>query len=243
MGSPLDEAAAARRFHTTRWSLIIAAAKSTPETRTALAELCRLYWPPVYAFVRRSHEREDALDLTQSFFARILEHHDLARVDRRRGRFRNWLLAALQHFLINDWRHEHAKKRGGGAIPLSLDAIDAEERHVRAAVDSVTPAQLYEHRWVHTLLHLVMDKLEHEQAQRGQLAWFKRLQPHMLADEDATSYQGLARELGVAEGALRVQVSRLRRRYRDLLHAQVAETVDSEDEVTDELRSLLAALL
>lgn len=242
MGRPLDEIAGARRFHTTRWSLVAAAAEASPETRTALAELCRLYWGPVYAFVRRSRDRDDALDLTQSFFTRLLEHHDLARVDRRRGRFRNWLLAALQHFLANDRRRERAQKRGGGALPLSLDAIEAEERHVHAAVDAVTPAQIYDHRWVHTLLQHVMDKLEREQAQRGQLAWFKRLQPHLL-ENAVEPYRELARELGVSDGALRVQVSRLRRRYHDLLHAEVAETVACADDVADELRSLLAVLL
>jgi DNA-directed RNA polymerase specialized sigma24 family protein len=157
----------ARCFQTTRWSLVAAAGESTPETRTALAELCRLYWPPVYTFVRRTRrDPQDALDLTQSFFAQILAHNDLANVDRRRGRFRNWLLAALKHFLANERRRERAKKRGGGATVLSLDAIAAEEHCACAPVEVLTPEHAYDRRWAVTVLDHVMGKLEREHAQQ-----------------------------------------------------------------------------
>lgn len=233
--------AAVRRFRTTRWSLVAAAAELTPGTRAALAELCELYWPPVYTFVRRSrHDPQDALDLTQSFFARILEHNNLASTDPQRGRFRNWLLAALKHFLANEWRRARAQKRGGGVTVLSIGATDDDSRHAHDPADSLTPEHMYERRWALTLLDHVMETLEREYATQGKREWFEQLKSHLVGDEP--SYEALARKLGKASGTLRVQVHRLRRRFRDLLRAEITGTVEAADDVDDELRNLFAAL-
>ncbi len=230
-------------FRTTRWSLIAAAAGLTAETRTALAELCELYWPPVYAFVRRTgRSTDDARDLTQSFFARILEHNDLTRFDPRRGRFRSWLLGTLKHFLSNDARRERAQKRGGDAVVLSIEALEAEGRHEHehGHADLLTPERIYERRWALTVLERVLGKLEQEHAKEDRHARFERLKGFLIGDEPA--YEDLAGELGEEAATLRVQVHRLRRRYRDLLRAEIAETVDQSADVDDELRHLLAAL-
>lgn len=234
--------AAARGFHTTRWSLVAAAGEPPPASSAALAELCQLYWPPIYAFVRRyQRDPQAALDLTQGFFAQLLEHNDLARVDAKRGRFRSWLLAALKHFLANERRRARAQKRGGGAAMLSIDAIDVEERWVEARAGVPTPEQLYHRRWALAVLDRVMDKLDLEHVQRGKREWFERLKIHIVGEEP--SYDALAGELGVAPATLRVQVHRLRRRYHSVLRAEIAETVEAPEDVDHELRDLFAALL
>jgi RNA polymerase sigma factor (sigma-70 family) len=214
----------------------------TTETRAALAELCALYWLPVYAFVRRSgHGPENARDLTQSFFMRILEHNDLASADPQRGRFRNWLLGALKHFLANDRRREHTQKRGGGSIVLSIDVVAEEDRYLHEPADSLTPERVYEHRWALTVLEHVMNRLEREYAKQGKRERFEKLKPFLVGDEPP--YETLAAELGEAAGALRQQVFRMRRRYRDLLREEISNTVATPADVDDELRSLFAALL
>jgi RNA polymerase sigma factor (sigma-70 family) len=229
------------KFPTTRWSLIVAAAGTSAGRRAALAELCKLYWPPAYAFVRRSgHGPEDALDLTQSFFARMLEHNDLASFDPQRGRFRSWLLGALKNFLANERRHAQAQKRGGGAALLPIDALDAERRYAREPADLLTPERVYERRWALTLLEHVLGRLEQEHAAQDKGERFERLKGFLVGDEP--SYEALASQLGESAGALRVQVHRLRRRYRDLLRDEIAETVEDPAGVDDELRHLLAAL-
>jgi RNA polymerase sigma factor (sigma-70 family) len=229
------------KFRTTRWSLIAAAGGSTADRRAALHELCELYWPPVYGFVRRSgRAAPDALDLTQAFFARILEHNDLATADPQRGRFRSWLLGALRHFLANEWHRQRAQKRGGGMTPLSIDAIAAEGRYVHELADTLTPDRLYERRWALTLLGHVIDQLGDECAASGQAERFDRLKGFLVGGEP--SYEELAAELGEAAGTLRVAVHRLRRRYRDLLRARIADTVERSEEVDEEIRYLLGVL-
>ena len=233
--------AAMSQFPSTRGSLIAAAAGLTPGTRAALAELCKLYWPPAYAFVRRSgRSPDDALDLTQSFFARVLEHNDLASFDPRRGRFRSWLLGALKHVLANERRHAAAQRRGGGVDMLSIDAVDAEHRYAREPADRLTPERAYERRWALTVLERVLGRLEQEQAAQGKHERFERLKGFLVGDEP--SYEALADQLGEAAGTLRVQAHRLRRRYRDLLREEIADTVEGPADVDDELRHLLAAL-
>lgn len=229
------------RFRTTRWSLVAAAADLTSDTRAALEELCELYWPPVYSFVRRSgRDAPDAFDLTQGFFARILEHNDLAAVDPARGRFRSWLLGALKHFLANEWRASTALKRGGGATILSLDALAAEGRYAHEPVDPLTPERLYERRWALTVLERVLSRLHAECAADGNAARFEALKGFLTGE--GMSYDALARELGEPAGTLRVAVHRLRRRYRDLLCDEIAETVERPEDVEDEIRQLMAAL-
>src|SRR5262245_8628754 len=138
MLNPVGNHGGARWFHTTRWSLIAGAASLTTEHRTALDELCKIYWPPVYTFIRRQHAYQDALDLTQGFFAHILKRNDLTTVNRQRGRFRTWLLAAVKHFVANEWHHTHAQKRGGEVVVVSVEALDAEEREMYPS-EAATP--------------------------------------------------------------------------------------------------------
>lgn len=232
------------RFRTTRWSLIaVAGGGGMPsETRAALAELCALYWPPVYSFVRRrGHGPDDALDLTQGFFTRILEHNDLASADPQRGRFRSWLHSALKNYLANEWRRECAQKRGGGTVVLSIDAIAAERRYAGEPADLLTPEQVYERRWALTVLDHVMNRLKWEYAEQGKREQFEKLQPFLVGDKP--SYESLAGELGEAAGTLRQQVFRMRRRFHDLLREEISDMVATSADIDDELRSLLAALL
>jgi RNA polymerase sigma-70 factor (ECF subfamily) len=241
---------------TTRWSLVLAAAgrratgddgaqpdERSPDerSRTALAELCRIYWPAVYAFARRSgHAPHDALDLTQSFFVRVLERNWLASADPRRGTFRGWLFVTFKHFAYNEWRRARAHKRGGTAVVFSIDAADAEGRYAHEPVELVSPEDLYHRRWAISVLAHVAEQLEHELASSEHPERFARLQRFLVGDEP--SYQELARELGAPVGTLRVQVHRLRRRYRALLRETIAETVADPADVEDELRALFTAL-
>ncbi len=233
---------APREFATTRWSIVLAAkAGSTEADGGALAELCRAYWYPLYAFVRRQgHEPHDAQDLTQEFFARLLGKHWLDGVERSRGRFRSWLLAAMKHFLANEWDKSRARKRGSGQAPLSLDATDAESRYAHEPADYATADKLYDRRWALTLLDQVLALLRDEMAAAGKLAQFEALKFSLTGEKCA--YTEVGSTLGMSEGAVKVAVHRLRERYRDLIRAEIAETVATPDEVDDELRHLLAAL-
>lgn len=229
-------------FRTTRWSLIAAAGDAAgPDGRQALADLCRLYWYPVYAYVRRrGHDRHAAEDLTQSFFARLLEKNDLAAADPARGRFRSFLLTACQHFLSNQHDHDTAQKRGGGVKPLSIDFGQGEERYAREPADPHTPEAEFERRWALALLDQTLTELRAEYAESKKVALFDTLKGTLTGD--ATSYRDLGTRLGLSEGAVKVAVHRLRQRYRDKLRAVIAETVDGPAAVDDELRDLFAAL-
>jgi RNA polymerase sigma-70 factor (ECF subfamily) len=238
-----------RHFATTRWTLVTAAGKqNTPESRRALSDLCRLYWYPVYAFVRRrGYTAEDALDLTQGFFTRLIDKNDLAAADRTRGRFRAWLLTAVKHYLANEWDKATAEKRGGGRAVFSFDINpdDAESRYRREPAHQVTPERIFDRRWALTLLEQTLAALEAESAAEGKRELYEALKPTLTADgRDARdeSYKDLAVRLGTSEGALKVAAHRLRRRYRDLLRGEIAETVEREEEVDEEIRDLFAAL-
>jgi RNA polymerase sigma-70 factor (ECF subfamily) len=226
-------------WQTTRESLIAAAAS---DARAAMAELCKAYWLPVYTFVRRSgHSPHDAQDLVQSFFTRVLlERNDLASFDPRLGRFRNWLLVALKHFLANESRRGRTVKRGGRTVVVSIDDAFAEERYANEPVDLLTPERLYERRWALTVLERVMGRLAQEYARRDRRERFEHLRGFLVGDEP--SYKALAEELGEAEGTLRAQVKRMRDRYRELLHAEIKDTVPRSDDVENERRYLCAAL-
>ena len=243
--SPADPGPApGGRFATTHWSLIVAAQDaSVPEARQALAELCRLYWYPLYAFIRRNgHPDDRAQDLTQEFFTRLLEKDGLAAVDQSKGRFRSFLLAACRHFLANQWDHDHAKKRGGGGVVLSIDFHGAEDRYIREPSHDETPERLFERRWALALLERVLSRLraEYEAAGKGRL--FACLKGRLAGDAATTSHARTAAELGVSEGAVKVAVHRMRKRYRELLRDEIAQTVDEPGQVEDEIRALFAAL-
>jgi RNA polymerase sigma-70 factor (ECF subfamily) len=230
-------------FATTRWSLVAAAGDpAAPDARAALADLCRGYWFPVYAYVRRrGHDHHAAQDLTQAFFARLIEKNDLAAADRTRGRFRSFLLAACQHFLANEHDRTTAKKRGGGRPAVSLDFADADGRFGREPATDETPERAFERRWALELLEQAVAELRREYAESGRGRLFDALKGVLTGGADVP-YTALAAELGLTEGAVKVAAHRLRQRYRDRLREAIARTVADPAEVDDEIRSLFAAV-
>lgn len=233
----------ARRAATTRWSLILAAMQDgTPQGDAALADLCQAYWYPVYAFIRR-HERdsETTADLTQAFFAQLLEKRVLRDVRRERGRFRSFLFAAVRHFLSNERDRARTLKRGGGIRIVPIDVDAAEGRYRREPADDVTPERLFDRQWAIALLERVLGQLREEMDAAGKGAQFAHLRP-LLGGEPDEGYRAVAEALGASDGATRVAVHRLRRRYRDLLRGAIAELVESPEEIEEELRHLMAAV-
>ena len=227
-------------FPPTRWSLIIATReRPTTEARRALATLCGSYWYPLYAYARRvGHSAADAEDLTQGFFARLIEKHYLEDYDRERGRFRSFLLASFRHYIANERDRALARKRGGGRV-VALDLEDAERRYRLEPADPITPERLYERRWAMLLIERAMEKLE---AEADRPSHFQRLRLFLTGESAKTSYRQLAEQMGVSEGAARMAVHRLRGKFRNLLQAQVAETVSGPEEIKEELRYLLSVL-
>jgi RNA polymerase sigma factor (sigma-70 family) len=227
-------------FSTTRWTMIVAAGRSSDgQGRMAMEELCRTYWYPLYAHVRRrGHSKEDAEDLTQSFFARLLEKNHLDGLSPERGRFRSFLLAALKHFLANEWDKSQSKKRGGGVSLLSLDWQDAESRYRIEPADQLSPDKLYDRAWALTLLERVLRRLE--RANEGN-AYFSELKPCLTTERGAIDYPEVAARLGMSENALRVAVHRLRKQYRELLRAEISETLADPQLLDDELQALYGA--
>lgn len=242
--SPSNDDRPAEWFATTHWSVVVAAAdEDSSRARQALEELCRAYWYPLYAFVRRSGQREhDAQDLVQGFFAACLEKGYFRSADRQRGRFRSFLLLALKRFMANEWDRERAAKRGGGETPISLDALAAEQRYALEPVDTWTADRLYERRWATTLLERVLHRLRDEQRAAGRGAVFEALKDFLGGVGRGTPYAELAAQLGMTEGAVKVAVHRLRERYRELLEREIGHTVGSPGEIEEERRHLLAAL-
>ena len=220
--------------------MVVRAQGDSSAAHESLAKLCQAYWYPLYAFVRRQGMNEhDAQDLTQEFFARLLEKGWLGGVDRERGRFRSWLLASMKHFLANEWTKSRTKKRGSGAIVFSFDELDAESRLLHEpATDSAE--KIYDRRWSMTLLDQVMARLRAEMAGAGKLAHFEALKFCLTGEKNA--YAEVGARLAMTEGAVKVAVHRMRERYRALLRAEIAETVAGPEEIEDELRALLAAL-
>ncbi len=231
-------------FQTTHWSVVLAATQSeTSHAEEALAKLCGAYWRPLYAYIRRrGYNTEDAQDLTQEFFARLLGRGFLRLADRSRGRFRSFLLKSLQHFLVNDWVRRQAQKRGGGTRVLSLDEQEAERCYLNHPADQLTPDSLYDRSWAMTLLERAMAQLGENYAAAGKRDLFEHLKSLLLVEGTEASYRCLAGRLGLSEGAAKVAVHRLRRRFRDTLRAEIAQTVDSPEAVDEELRCLMAAM-
>ncbi|MDB5351024.1 MAG: hypothetical protein JWN86_2271 [Planctomycetota bacterium] len=216
---------------------------ATTEAREALAALCEDYWYPLYAFVRRrGRDPEGAEDLVQGFFARLLEKGDLETVDRRKGRFRSFLLAACSHYLANRADHDRAAKRGGGRTPIPFDRFDGEGRYAAEPSHGLTAERLFERQWALTLLDRVLGRLEAEMAVAGQAHRFEALRATLLGGGRSAPYATIAAGLGLTEEATRAAASRLRRRYRELLREEVAGTLDDPAEVDDEIRALFGAL-
>jgi DNA-directed RNA polymerase specialized sigma24 family protein len=227
-------------FATTHWSVVLAAGQQeSPQAAESIEKLCRAYWYPLYAFVRRQGRNpHDAEDLIQGFFARLLEKNYLADVDQAKGRFRSFLLAALKHYLANEWDKAKAVSRGGRVEFLSLEAEASESRYWEEPASGLTPERLYEQRWACVLLERVMVRLQHEFDASGKGPLFEVLKGFLLGEERAPSYADLAAQQGLSHGALKMRVQRLRLRYQRLLREEIAQTVASREEVEDEIRYL-----
>jgi RNA polymerase sigma-70 factor (ECF subfamily) len=232
--------AGGRSFATTHWSIVLAAAhESRPDAQAALTTLCETYWYPLYAYVRRcGYESHDAEDLTQEFFARLLDKDYLASVDRSKGEFRHFLLASLRHFLANERDWSRARKRGGGRAVLSLDRGEAETSYRLEPSHELTPEKDFDRQWALTLLRQVMGSLEAEHVASGTKRLFEGLSGFLTEAEGSCLHAEVARNMGMTEGAVKVAVHRLRRRYRQLLREQIAQTVASPEEVDEEIRHL-----
>jgi RNA polymerase sigma factor (sigma-70 family) len=232
-------------FVPTRWTLVLAARRGSlsPTAAQALSELCRIYWYPLYAYIRRrGHEAHEAEDLTQEFFLRLLAKNYLADVDRRKGKFRAFLLAAVKHFLANERDRLQAQKRGGREKIVPLDALRAEDRYRREPAHEATPERLFERQWALAVLEQVLTRLQAEFAAAGKQALFDRLKPLLTVERESIGYAQIAAELGMTEGAVKVAVHRLRRRYRQLLQDEIAQTVATPEEIGEEIRYLLSCL-
>ena len=230
-------------FVTTHWSVVLSAGRSdTTRAQDALAKLCRMYWRPLYAYVRRrGYAPHDAEDLTQTFFVRLLERKDVATVSPERGKFRSYLLAAMNHFLSDEWDKARAQKRGGGKV-IYLDMAAAESHYAEPPAETLTPEKLFDQRWALALLEEVHQRLRQEHEQEGKAAQFEALRFSLMGERSGVPYAELAAQLKLSEGAVKVAVHRLRQRYRTLLRELIAETVATPNEVEEELRYLLRAL-
>jgi RNA polymerase sigma factor (sigma-70 family) len=233
--------ASASRFFTTHWSVVLAAGdQDSAEAQPALARLCRSYWFPIYAFIRkRGHSPEEAQDLTQQFFATFLEKNYVARAARERGRFRTFLMSSVQNFLHNERDRAQAQKRGGGKTWLSLDQTGAEDRYQIEPVEESDPAKAFEQRWAATLLENILVRLrsEYVQSDRGEL--FEALQAHLWGEADSIPYSSLAEQHDLSVSNIKVIAHRLRERYREILREEIAQTVAQPAEVDDEIRYLM----
>jgi RNA polymerase sigma factor (sigma-70 family) len=217
--------------------------QSSPDSRRALESLCEAYWYPLYAYVRRRvPDVHEAQDLTQGFFASLLERDALAAADRERGRFRSFLLTSFKNFLSDEWDKANAQKRGGGRAAIPLNLGSGESRYSIEPADELSPERLYEKQWALTLLGQVLDRLRDELAAKGKEHQFQILKPFLGGEGEAGGYESAARSLGMSQAAARVAVHRLRRRYREILRAEIAETVAGPADVDDEIRSLRRAL-
>jgi RNA polymerase sigma factor (sigma-70 family) len=232
------------RFATTHWSVVLAAGdRADTQYECALQALCQTYWYPLYAYARhRGHQTPDAEDLIQSFFMRIMEKDVLARITRDKGRFRSFLLTALNHFRIDEWKQARTEKRGAGRTIVGLEMDQAEERYRHEPVDTTTPETLFDQNWAVTLLNTVFDQLQQEQAEAGRGERFKQLKFCLTGQRSAVPYTQLAEKLNLSEAALKVQVHRLRKRYRELLRQEVAHTVSSPEDIEEEMQHLFEVL-
>ncbi len=237
-------AAGAAGFTTTHWSVVLAAQGDSPEADKALEKLCRTYWWPVYSFIRRQGAGpEDAQDLTQGFFAVLLERRDLQAVRREKGRLRSFFLVSVKHFLAKAHRHAVAAKRGEGKPPISLDELLARKRADLEPPDTtLSPDRIFERRWALTVLEQALARLEDEYLAVGKARLFEELKKLLTGESGQRSQGEIARELGVTENAVNQAFYRLRQRYRELLHEEIAHTVVAPDDTEDELRHLIAAL-
>ena len=231
-------------FSTTHWSLVLTAGSGDgTRAAAALERLCGKYWYPLFAFIRRTgFDFHEAEDLTQAFFAHLFEKDRLKQVDRQKGKFRSFLLAALTNFLNNEWDKRQAWKRGGRCQVISLDQTDAEERYRLEPVDSLTPEKLFERRWTLILLEQVLAQLKQECVSSGKAELFSKLEPLITGEITPGQYAQLALALKMREEAVRMALSRTRRRFGELLRNEIAQTVLTPADVDDEIRHLFAGV-
>jgi RNA polymerase sigma-70 factor (ECF subfamily) len=231
-------------FVTTRWTVVLSAGRApSPESQRALGQLCQAYWYPLYTYVRRQgHTKEDAEDLVQAFFTRFLEKNYLEGLRAEYGKFRAFLLAALKHFLANEWDKSRRQKRGGGALHLSLDWQDADSRYHLEPIDPSSPDRAYDRAWALALLEQVIRRLHNECAAAGKARLFAQAHGYLSVGTKDIRWADAASALGMEEGAVRVAVHRLRARYRELLREEIGQTLNDPAQVAEELRSLQAAL-
>lgn len=243
MSSRLSSSEAPRSFPNTRWSVVLAARQQfSPESAAALEAICRTYWYPLYAYVRRTGQSpHDAQDLTQEFFCRLLEKRWLDVVDPHKGKLRTFLIAALKNFLHKEWRHASAQKRGGASVPIQIDTAFAESRF---AADSRTRPgdEVFDRQWAVTLLELTMTRLREEFVSAGKPADFDALKTCLLAGRGVIDYAAVARDLGSNEGAARVAVHRLRKRFREIYREEISQTLADGADLEGELRYLAEVL-
>ncbi len=239
-----DQGRSPGEFATTRWSIVLSAGKrGNRAADEALATLCQRYWLPLYVYVRqRGRDQHEAQDLTQEFFSQLLEKNSLERATPERGRFRSFLLTALKNFLANEWDKTQAQKRGGGQSPLSLALADGESRYSLEPAHELTPERLFERQWTLTLLELVTNRLQGEFIAAGKTRHFELFKAALAGDRHALDYATIAAELDTTEDAVRQAAHRLRKRYRELLREEVAQTIAEPGEVDDEIRSLFESL-
>jgi RNA polymerase sigma factor (sigma-70 family) len=239
-----DASDSPERFRTTHWSVVLAARdRASPEARQALQELCEAYWYPLYAFVRRcGHSAEEAQDLTQEFFVRLLEKDFLVMADQGRGKFRSFLLAACKHFLANERDRARALKRGGGRAVLPIDTQAGESRYAAEPAHQLTAERLFERRWALLLLQHVLGRLREESQRAGKAEQFEQLKALLAGEKSAERYAQVAQAMQATPGAVRVAVHRLRRRYRELLREEITRTVNDPGQVEAEIRDLFKAL-
>lgn len=228
-------------FVTTQWSVVLRAARpESPEAQAALAALCQNYWFPLYAFARRQGcDLHSAQDLTQEFFGKLLEKNYLSVADRRRGKFRSFLLTAFKCFLANEWDRSQAQKRGGGRKVVSFDGMSAEERYLLEPEDTASADQLFDRRWACDLLEAARAKLRSEFTEAGRAERFKHLEAYLPGGQPTLSQSELGTVLGLTEGSVKQEVFRLRRRYGEILREAVAQTVAQPDEVDEEIQYLI----
>ncbi len=231
-------------FETTQWSIVLRAGHSTDsDAGEALTYLCQRYWYPLYAFLRKKgYSIEAAEDVTQSFVAKLIENRALTLAIPQRGRFRSFLLASLQNFLINEWKHASAKKRGGHVVIVSMNVESGESKLNLQPSDDLTAEKIFERAWAVQLLQCVLEQLRQEYDQRSKLREFELLQKFLVGRSKDHSYDSVALELGITPDSLRQQSHRLRKRYRELLRLEVARTVGSQDEIEDEINRLFETL-
>ncbi len=231
-------------FGATHWSLVLKAGGSTsPGTRSALEQLCRTYWPPLYSFIRRSgYTSADAQDLTQGFILQLLQRNSLANVEPGKGRFRSFLLASLKHYLSNECDRARAQKRGGGLTPISIDEQDAEGRYRLEPADPMTPDKLYERRWALTVLDQAIARLQNEYDASGRGAIFEQLKGELTSSAQRSPHAEIGQNLDMTPGAVKVAAHRLRQRFGEVLRAEIAETVARPEDIEVEIQCLFEAL-